>query len=233
VVTSSIAAVFDPIEEGRNYVASKDWSDPDLQAAYGKSKTLAEKEAWKIVEGTSVQLTTLCPTGIRGPSLYTDMSMCNTFESGDFACKVLKGEYKFTHMCNGVIDVRDLGKAHLLAISSPCAAGKRFIVSGQARWYADYMTIIAGAFPDFRVNVKPMPCWMVGLARPDVKTMIGKFCTFDVDALMAPGGLSPDGFTLRPLETTLKDMCDDVIAMGAVEKPDPNARPRRGFCAIM
>jgi len=90
---------------GKLYAAASDWSNPDLQAAYGKSKTLAEKEGWKIVEGTNVQLTTLCPTCIRGPSLYTDKSMCDTFESGNFACKVLQGQYKFTHMCNVVIDV--------------------------------------------------------------------------------------------------------------------------------
>jgi len=92
--------------------------------------------------------------------------------------------------------------------------------------YCEYMTAIAGMFPDYPVNVKPMPCWMVGLARPDVKTLIGKSCTLDVDALTAPGALSPDGFSMRALEVTLKNMCDDVIAMGAVEKPDHNAKGR-------
>lgn len=228
VLTSSFAAVADPLVEGKKY-SSKDWSTPELQGAYAKSKTLAEKKAWKIVEGTNVQLTTLCPSGIRGPTLYTEKSMLSTFESGDFACRVLKGEYKFTHMCSGVIDVRDLGKAHLLAVTSPCAAGKRFILSGQARMYVEYMQMIAGMFPDYPVNVEPTPTWLVGLCRPDVKTIIGKSITLDTDESTAPGGLSTEGFKLEALEKTLKDMCDDVICMGAIDKS-----PAEGCaCAIL
>lgn len=212
VVTSSIAAVFDPVEEGKMYSA-KDWSNDALQAAYGKSKTLAEKAAWKTVEGTSVQLCTLCPTGIRGPALYTDPGMYRTFESGDFAVRVLEGSYKFTHMCNGVVDVRDLGRAHVFAIQSPGAAGKRFITSGPFKMYAESMETIARMYPNYVINQSPMPAWMVGMARPDVKTMIGKRCYLDQSGTTAPGNLAPGGFTFRPYEETFKDMCDDVIAV--------------------
>merc|ERR1712194_74916 len=51
VLTSSVAAIWDPLVDGHCYSKS-DWSDTGCQSAYGKSKTMAERAAWEAVKGT-------------------------------------------------------------------------------------------------------------------------------------------------------------------------------------
>jgi nucleoside-diphosphate-sugar epimerase len=41
-----------------------------------------------------------------------------------------------------VVDVRDVAAAHLLAMSSPEAAGERFIVSGELLWFGDVAEVL-------------------------------------------------------------------------------------------
>merc|ERR1712129_60778 len=52
VITSTVGAVWFPILDGKTYTAES-WSEIEGNSAYGKSKTLAEKTAWELVEGTS------------------------------------------------------------------------------------------------------------------------------------------------------------------------------------
>ena len=41
-----------------------------------------------------------------------------------------------------VVDVRDVAAAHLLAMTSPAAAGERYIVSGELLWLGDVAAIL-------------------------------------------------------------------------------------------
>lgn len=88
---------------------------------YVKSKTVAEKTAWELVQGTAVELAVVNPVLVLGPFLSMDTS------SGSVVVlrALLKREYPMVpfHCC----DVRDVAKMHLKAALSPTAGGKRFL----------------------------------------------------------------------------------------------------------
>jgi len=132
VITSAFGAAGMGYTVDRNdYVfTEKDWSNLDPAAklsAYYKSKTLAEKSAWDFIiqEGENLELTTILPVAVMGPALGTKVSGSN-----QLIAIMLSGHLPgFFDIYFPVIDVRDLAKAHILALETPDAAGERFIIS--------------------------------------------------------------------------------------------------------
>ena len=114
------------------------WSDvnwPNI-SAYEKSKTLAERAAWDFVaaqpENERIQLTVINPTFIIGPTLIP----------GDFSSGKVIGMFMNDNMPGGcprikmgTVDVRDIAKAHVSAIKSDEAQGKRFILAGDETYW--------------------------------------------------------------------------------------------------
>jgi nucleoside-diphosphate-sugar epimerase len=124
VLTSSFAAIgYLPAPAGRPY-DERDWtdaSDPKLRA-YPKSKTLAERAAWDFVaaEGHAMELAVVNPTAMFGPTLGPDLSTSLLLIRGVLAGKPSSAAF-------GVVDVRDAADLHVLAMTHPEAAGRRFI----------------------------------------------------------------------------------------------------------
>ncbi len=166
VLTSSFAAIGYGKRLTRPY-AETDWTDasaPDL-AAYPKSKTLAERAAWKFVdgEGRGLELTVVNPVGIFGPLLGPDMSA-----SILLIRSMLEGKLPaLPRLIFGVVDVRDVAELHLRAMTDPAAAGERFIATA-----GDFLTMqqIAQALKDRlgpaadKVSTRVLPDWLVRLA---------------------------------------------------------------------
>lgn len=75
VVTSSVAAVTMSADSTKKHFGPDDWSELDLCRSYMKSKTLAEKAAWKYLEdlpdGEKFELATVLPGFIIGPNYNT------------------------------------------------------------------------------------------------------------------------------------------------------------------
>ena len=105
----------------------KDWTDPnDSNTAYIRSKAIAERAAWDFVarEGANLQLTTLVPVGIFGPTIGTHLST-----SVRFIQSMLTGELdRLVPQYFGVVDVRDVATAHLQAMTNDSASGERFLL---------------------------------------------------------------------------------------------------------
>ena len=75
-VTSSAAAIFETLNEDAPEVFDESqWTNVDKPnlGAYEKSKTLAERAAWDFVErmpeGQKIELTTVCPAFVVGPTM--------------------------------------------------------------------------------------------------------------------------------------------------------------------
>jgi nucleoside-diphosphate-sugar epimerase len=124
VLTSSFAAVgYRPAPEGRPF-DEREWSDvaDPLLRAYPKSKTIAERAAWDFVaaEGGGMEMAAVNPTAIFGPTLGPDLST-----SLLLIRRLLAGER--VDAAFGAIDVRDVAHLHMLAMTQPEAAGRRFI----------------------------------------------------------------------------------------------------------
>eukprot|EP00933_Yihiella_yeosuensis_P037749 TRINITY_DN31738_c0_g1_i1.p1 TRINITY_DN31738_c0_g1~~TRINITY_DN31738_c0_g1_i1.p1 ORF type:complete len:357 (+),score=39.28 TRINITY_DN31738_c0_g1_i1:114-1184(+) len=207
VLTSSTAVMLDPVTDEKVYTAA-DWSDPSTQGSYGKSKTLAERAAWHLVEGTSTELTVINPGFILGPTLYTDKNMLDSFESGSFMTRVLNRQLPFApaHSLD-ICHVRDVARAHVAAMTASDAAGNRFPVVSQVCLLLDVIQIISDACPDLRIKTRPAPNCLIGVLAfcdPAARKLYPNLDkTYSVDA---SDTISALGIRFETVEQTLKEM---------------------------
>ena len=127
VLTSSFAAVGYSPKAVRDYT-EEDWTDPDTPGLppYPRSKAIAERAAWDFIgaEGGDTELVVMNPTFIAGPSLVSALrSSLSDFKS------IIEGTMPaLPRQRFGVVDVRDVANAHITAMATPAAAGKRYLL---------------------------------------------------------------------------------------------------------
>lgn len=141
-----------------------DWTNPKQKglSLYEKSKLLAEKEAWKLVNESdnSMALTTINPVAILGPAM-------NGHISGSFGIleNLMNGSMKrIPNIPLNIVDVRDVADLHIRAMENPNAAGERFIATADGQITMPEMAaIIRQHYPqlDNKVANKILPNWMV------------------------------------------------------------------------
>ncbi|MGN7799509.1 NAD-dependent epimerase/dehydratase family protein [Leifsonia sp. 22587] len=127
VLTSSFAAVGYSPKPVRDYDET-DWTDPEAPGlpAYPLSKAVAERAAWDFVEreGDGLELVALNPTWIAGPTLTASARSSLAVFTG-----MLDGTMTAVPRQRfGIADVRDVAAAHLSAMATPGAAGKRYLL---------------------------------------------------------------------------------------------------------
>lgn len=128
VLTSSMAAITD--EPPDRVLSESDWNEKSSLSRnpYYYSKTLAEKAAWEFVEQhkPDFDLVVINPFLVIGPSLSPGLNVSNAI----FA-DLLKGEYPvIMNLAWGMVDVRDVSLAHILAMETPDATG-RYLCAGE------------------------------------------------------------------------------------------------------
>jgi len=123
VLTSSTFAIIAGKDTGK--YEPNDWSDINLNiGAYAKSKTLAERAAWKAVKGSNMEMTAILPGAVFGPPLGSKAEAQNVKMMKD----LIAGKMPIIpDMAMGMIDVRDVAKLQVAAMIKSGAAGKRFI----------------------------------------------------------------------------------------------------------
>jgi len=126
VLTSSFVAVGYTPKPGAEFTEA-DWTDPDTPglAPYPRSKVIAERAAWDLMErdGGDTELVVVNPTFILGPTLTTDLR-----SSIQRIKAMLEGTMSVAPRARfGVADVRDVADLHVRAMAAPKAAGKRFL----------------------------------------------------------------------------------------------------------
>jgi len=136
VMTSAAATARPPLSSGRISDETV-WSDPsDLQFdAYRVSKILAERAAWDFMSRNagSTQFTAILPGAVFGPILSPQ-----NLGSVQIIQGLLNGRpAAVPRLGFWIVDVRDLADLHIRAMSSPAAAGQRFIAAGEFMWMAD------------------------------------------------------------------------------------------------
>jgi dihydroflavonol-4-reductase len=93
---------------------------------YLKSKVLAESTAWDYIkampENEKFELVSINPGLVLGPAFVGA-----GFTSGEFVTGIMEGTKKYLPP-NNVVDVRDVAKAHLMAIKKQAAVNKRFVL---------------------------------------------------------------------------------------------------------
>jgi len=225
VYTSTVGTMWFPLISGKIYTES-DWSNFEIKSAYGKSKTLAEQLAWELVKGSSTELVTIHPMFITGPTLYTDGSLINGFESGELVVKIMTKKMPVVpNIKMGLSDVRDVACAHLLALEKPNAFDHRIICSTKTYWFVEIIDMFAKAKPELKIPVKTLPScfvWIFSLCMPPMRNMrkiVDKDYLLDTTALRQILEL-----TLTPEQETVSDMVEDFIKIGAVPMPEAGAK---------
>ncbi|MEU6541046.1 NAD-dependent epimerase/dehydratase family protein [Streptomyces sp. NPDC047000] len=133
VLTSSFAAIGytpKPDTDAGSGFTEDDWTDPDTPglAPYPRSKTIAERAAWDLMErdGGDTELVVVNPTFILGPTLTSELRSSVTLLR-----MMLEGTMEAVPRQRfGLVDVRDVADAHLRAMAVPEAAGGRFLAVG-------------------------------------------------------------------------------------------------------
>ncbi|MEM7180532.1 MAG: aldehyde reductase [Spirochaetota bacterium] len=150
VLTSSCAAIYGDNADVRstpNNVFTEEYWNTSSSASnnpYAYSKTIAEKEAWKIAETQNRwDLLVINPAFVLGPSLTkrTDSTSIKTM------LQLADGTYRFgtPELWFGVTDVRDVARAHILAGFTPEAKG-RHIITSDSVMILDIASILAEKF---------------------------------------------------------------------------------------
>lgn len=142
VMTSSIAAVDFAAGEPRDReLTEADWTDGDSDrfSPYARSKTLAERAAWQLVEdrGVREKLAVVNPGAIIGPVLHDDHSF-----SLQLVDRLLKGEPAIPKLGYNIVDVRDIAALEVAAMTTPGAGGKRFIGIARFAWMSEVAQIL-------------------------------------------------------------------------------------------
>lgn len=142
VITSSAAAIaYGPEPPGGVYTESN-WSDsasPETPP-YARSKTIAERAAWDFMKtnGGTMTLSVVNPTVVIGPVLGEDPSY--SFQS---ISRLLSGSMPMIPRIGfNFVDVRDVADLHLRAMTSPKAAGQRFLGTTTFAWLAGLAHIL-------------------------------------------------------------------------------------------
>ena len=222
VLTSSCAAIYtDAIdcanapggvltEEIWNTTASNDYQP------YSHSKTLAEKKGWEIVEKQDRwDLVVINPAAVLGPGLNTKM---NVSESINIIKQMGDGTLKsgVPNLGMGMVDVRDVAEAHYRAGYTPEAKG-RHITVGYNSNFVELATILHAKYGDkYPVSKKAVPKWLLSLIGPMInKAITRKFVRNNINVPWKADNSKIKkelGIEFRPLETSLYDTFDDLIA---------------------
>lgn len=223
VLTSSVVAIYgDNIDmAGKDVFTEDDWnttSSLDHQP-YPYSKTVAEKEAWAIAGAQDRwDLVTIHPGLVLGPSLTT-ASKSGTFRTmGSFTDYSLATGAPALEM--GVVDVRDVARAHIAAGFTPEARG-RYITNAETMSMLEMGTALRKAFgyrPSFPLIEAPKPLIklaapVAGLTRKFVQLNVGYPLRFDSSRTVAELGI-----TFRPGAQSVVEHFQQMIDDGIVKK---------------
>jgi dihydroflavonol-4-reductase len=169
VFTSTCGAIYYGHPSREEPFDESSWTNLDGEmSAYVKSKVLAERAVWELMEreGGAMELAVINPAGIFGPTLSKDYA-----SSLELIARLMRGMPGCLDIYLGVVDVRDVADLHVRAMTHPDAKGQRFIaVSGRAKPMIELAAILRANLGHAarKVPTRRLPSWLVRvLARFD------------------------------------------------------------------
>lgn len=227
VLTSSCAAIYgdniDLESVPRQTLTEEDWNTSSSleHQAYSYSKTVAEKEAWKLAKAQNPQrwdLVVVNPSLVIGPGINpksTSESFNIVRQMGDGTMKMGAPDFRI-----GAVDVRDLAEAHFRAGFTPEVRGRHIISAENTSLLelAQYLRAHFGnAYPFPQRNLPKFLVWlagpMVGLSRKTVSRSIGRPWKADHGKSIRELGMK-----YTPLKTSICDFFQQMLDHGVVAK---------------
>ncbi|KAJ3347630.1 hypothetical protein HDU83_001942 [Entophlyctis luteolus] len=117
------------------------------------AKTLAERAAWDFMTECprNFDLTSINPSFVIGPIIHpcssiNDLSM-SVKVVADFYLGNMRAAKPGHSVALGFVDVRDVARAHVLAVTNPSASGKRFLLSAGPFRHQNIVAVLRKRFP--------------------------------------------------------------------------------------
>jgi dihydroflavonol-4-reductase len=221
VVVTSAANAASPSSYATEGVTDETlWTDPDDPALipYRRSKTLAERAAWDFMAGFTgpTELVTVLPGAVFGPILTT-----GTIGSVGIIGRMVSGKMRgIPRIGLEIVDVRDLADVHIRAMTSPDAAGQRFLATGEFMWMAEMARVLRDGLgaDGSRVSTRQVPDVVVRFAARymdrslrEITPALGRRNRHTTEKARRVLGWEP-----RPARETVLDCARSLIAHGAV-----------------
>lgn len=223
VLTSSCAAIYgdnSDIEliDGGIYT-EEHWNTSSSVShnPYSYSKTVAEKAAWEMQKASGKwTLTTINPGFVLGPSLSERQDGTST----GYMMELMNGRFKSgaPDLHFGVVDVRDVAKAHILAATNYRVSGRHICVADHAT-FLDFANILREEYPKHKLPKKNAPKMLLYILGPlmginwkFIRRNIGIKLNFDNSYIKEDLGMS-----FYPLKTTILDHAKQLIESGLVK----------------
>lgn len=227
VLTSSVAAASpgsrSPGGTRESATDEATWTDLDdpRVGAYARSKTLAERAAWDLIEaashasaGASTATTTMAtvnPSVVLGPVLSRDFS-----DSVQVVQRLLSGRMPgLPRLGFSFVDVRDVADLHIRAMTAPEAAGQRFIAAGDFAWFAEVAALLRANLGDAarKVPTRRVPDVVLRLVALFDRSVAGVVPRLgEKHIFLSAKAQKVLGWRPRPLEETVLDCARSLIA---------------------
>jgi nucleoside-diphosphate-sugar epimerase len=216
VVTSSVAAVRGGVVETSAPLTEAAWTDPDdlRLEPYTRSKTIAERAAWDLVEqrGERGRLAVVNPGAILGPVLGAEDSF-----SLQMVQRLLDGVPGTPRIGYSIVDVRDVADLQIRAMAAPEAGSERFLAVAEFRWMGEVAAALRErlgpaapkvpkrSLPDFAVRA-------MGLFDPSVRSVARQLGQrVELSSAKARSEL---GWMPRPVDDTVVDCARSLLERG-------------------
>jgi dihydroflavonol-4-reductase len=207
VLTSTTLAIAAGKETGR--YGADSWSDTAAPiGAYAKSKTLAERAAWELVTDSSMELVAINPGVVFGPPLDDE----SDGQTVTMIANMIGGKMPMIpNVAMGMVDVRDVARLHVTALTAPRAPGQRFIAStSEPIAMADVAAILKQAgyakVPSRRApNVAVRLMSLFDRQAKGMLPLLGKRIAFDTTATSDVLDWQP-----TPMEASFKEMAESL-----------------------
>ncbi len=221
VVTSSCAAIYtdavDCEKAPGGRLTEAVWNESaslDYQP-YSLSKTLAEKEAWKIAEQQSRwKLVVVNPSLVLGPLVGgkpTSESFQIMKQLGDGTLKMGAPRASF-----GVVDVRDLARAHVEAGFREDAEGRHIVSAHDTNLLEVGQSLLSRYGSEYPLPKRALPKWLVWLVAP-ASGLSRRFVSRNVNIPWRSDnskGIKQLGLSYRPLQESAEDMFEQMVSLG-------------------
>jgi len=170
VLTSSAAAIAYGHAVPKPLYTEADWTNLDNPKVppYHRSKTVAERAArdWVAANAPEMVFCSVNPVAVLGPVASDDFSTSIALVE-----RLLTGAIPaIPDIGFGIVDVRDVAKAHALALDAPDETVRdgRFAVSDKFVWLKDVAQVLRERTPQYagKVPSRAMPSFIVRLLAP-------------------------------------------------------------------
>ena len=222
VLTSSVAAITDEPPQD-HALTEADWNEKSslTRNPYYYSKALAERAAWDFVRDAkpSFDLIAINPFLVIGPSYTATLN-----ESPKVLADMTKGVYPgVLDLTWGFVDVRDVARAHVLALETPAASG-RYLCAGDKLKMRETVALLRAALPQAKLPSLPLDnafgtalAKLASYTQPAgvgsyLRSHLGRKLSYDNAKIRRDLGLD-----FRPARASIADTAADLVKWGHIK----------------